>query len=174
MQKGVVRKRRPRPLSEYGKQLREKQDLKFQYNLREKQFSNYVKAVLGKKREGDTREAFLQELEKRLDSVVFRMGVAQTRKQARQMVSHRHFMVNGRPLNIASYQVKIGDVITPRKGSVDSILFKHAQLGLKNYEVPSWMKLDKTKMEATIVTLPTMEEIAPTVDIPLIFEFYSR
>ena len=100
MQTGVVRKRRSRPVSEYGKQLREKQDLKEQYNLREKQFSNYVKDVLAKG--GSPEEGLMQRLERRLDSAVYRMGMAQTRKQSRQMVSHAHFKVNGKGVNIPS------------------------------------------------------------------------
>ena len=109
MQTGVVRKRRSRPVSEYGKQLREKQDLKEQYNLREKQFSNYVKDVLATG--GSPEEGLMQRLERRLDNAVFRMGMAQTRKQSRQMVSHGHFAVNGRKVTIPSIRVKKGDKI---------------------------------------------------------------
>jgi len=118
MQKGIMRKRRPAPLSEYGRQLKEKQDLKAQYNLREKQFKNYVKEVLGKRAHGDSPELFLQKLERRLDNVVFRSGLASTRKQARQMVSHGHFLVNKRKVDVPSFEVKKGDVISLRPASL--------------------------------------------------------
>jgi len=106
MQKGVVRKRRPGQISEYGRQLAEKQELKSQYNLRERQFEKYVKAALLKRQEGGASSDFLlQALESRLDSTVFRMGLAQTRKQARQLVSHGHFLVNKRPVDIPSFHL---------------------------------------------------------------------
>jgi len=169
-----MRKRRPTPQSEYGRQLQEKQDLKAQYNLKEKQFKNYVKEVLGMKAHGDSPELFLQKLERRLDNVVFRSGLASTRKQARQMVSHGHFLVNGRKVDIPSFEVKKGDSISVRPSSLQRTLFKNALLGLKKYEAPSWILLDKEKPEITIKLLPSLAEVAPSVEIPLIFEFYSR
>ena len=143
MQTGVVRKRRPTPLSEYGRQLKEKQELKNQYNLREKQMKNYVKRALGKIKHGDTPELLLQQLERRLDNVVFRAGFAPTRRQARQMVSHGHFMFNGRKVTIPSLQVKKGDVILVRPASVQRTLFKNLLLGIKKYEAPLWLSLNK-------------------------------
>jgi len=169
-----MRKRRPAPLSEYGKQLREKQDLKAQYNLREKQFKNYVKEALSAKTHGDYSELFLQKLERRLDNVVFRSGLASTRKQARQMVSHGHFLVNGRKMDVPSFEVKKGDSISVRPSSLQRTLFKNALLGLKKYEAPSWILLDKEKPEILIQQLPSFADAAPSVEIPLIFEFYSR
>ncbi|MDP4007060.1 MAG: 30S ribosomal protein S4 [bacterium] len=174
MQKGVVRKRRPTPQSEYGRQLQQKQDLKAQYNLREKQMKNYVKEVLGGASHGNSPELFLQKLERRLDNVVFRAGFAPTRKQGRQMVSHGHFLVNGRKVDIPSFEVKRGDIISPRPSSMERTLFKNTLLGLKKYEAPSWIQLNKEKPEITIKLLPTLAEAAPSVEIPLIFEFYSR
>lgn len=176
MQKGVVRKRSSKQLSEYGRQLHEKQELKGQYNMRERQFQNYVKAVLeaSSKGHGSSPELLVQKLERRLDNVVFRMGLAQTRAQARQMVSHGHCMVNEHPVDIPSYQVKKDDVIVVRPSSKESPLFKNAQLGLKNYEAPSWIALDKEKLEAKIMGVPNFQETAPTVQFALIFEFYSR
>ena len=174
MQKGVMRKRRPKPLSEYGRQLQEKQDLKGQYNLREKQFKRYVKEVLGKRAHGDSPELFLQKLERRLDNVVYRAGFAPTRKQSRQMVSHGHFLVNGKKVDIPSYSVKQGDVISVRPASLERTLFKNILLGLKKYEAPSWILLNKEKPEIVIRQFPSLAEIAPSVEISLIFEFYSR
>ena len=167
MQKGVVRKRRPGQVSEYGKQLREKQELKEQYNLREKQFKKYVK-------EAENPELLLKALETRLDSFVFRMGMAQTHRQAKQMVSHGHFLVNGRRLTIPSYSIKMGDVVKIRPESQKKSLLQHAILSLKKYEPPAWLHLDKEKLEATMKKEPTLQEVTPTVELPLIFEFYSR
>lgn len=174
MQKGVMRKRRPTPLSEYGRQLHEKQELKTQYNLREKQMKKYVKRALGGTRHEDTLELFLQQLEQRLDNVVFRAGFASTRRQARQMVSHGHFLLNARKVTIPSLEVKKGDVISVRPASLQRTLFKNVLLGLKKYEAPSWLSLVKEKPEVTILQLPSFAEAAPSVEIPLIFEFYSR
>lgn len=169
-----MRKRRPSPQSEYGKQLAEKQDLKGQYNLREKQFKGYVKAALEKSAHGDSPELFLQKLERRLDNVVYRAGFAPTRKQSRQMVTHGHFKVNGKKVDIPSYEVKKGDVITVRTASLQRTLFKNTLLGMKKYEAPAWMTLDKEKPEVTILQFPSFEQVAPSVEVSLIFEFYSR
>lgn len=174
MQKGVVRKRRPTPLSEYGRQLQEKQDLKSQYNLREKQLKNYVKAALSGTSGRDSTELLLQNLERRLDNVVFRAGLAPTRKQARQMVTHGHFMVNGRKVDVPSFQIKKGDTVTVRPSSKERPLFKNILLGLKKYEAPAWLSLNKETMEIAVQQLPTFQEANPSVEIPLIFEFYSR
>ena len=175
MQKGVLRKRKPRPLSEYGRQLREKQELKEQYNLRERQFAKYIKKVLSKAKGAESSpELLMRELETRLDNVVYRMGLAQTRNQSRQMVSHGHFLVNGRPSDIPSYHVKIGDVIAIHPSSLSTVLFSNAQKALKKYEAPTWLELDKEKLEAKIVSEPSLKEVAPNVELSLIFEFYSR
>ena len=174
MQKGVVRKRRASPLSEYGRQLQEKQELKAQYNLRERQFKQYVVNTLTKGTGSNAAEFLMQQLEKRLDSVVYRMGVAETRKQARQMVSHGHFLVNGKSINIPSYVVQREDVIMLKPHRTQKKLFQNAKLALKKYVSPSWLQLDKDKMEAKVLGVPSFEEVAPTVEIPLIFEFYSR
>ena len=167
MQKGVVRKRRPGQVSEYGKQLREKQELKKQYNLREKQFKKYVS-------EAGSPEPLFKALETRLDSFVFRMGIAQTHRQAKQMVSHGHFLVNGRKITIPSCVVKMGDVVSVRPESQKKSLLQHAMLSLKNYEPPAWLQLNKEKLQATMKKEPTLKEVAPTVEVPLVFEFYSR
>jgi small subunit ribosomal protein S4 len=174
MQKGVVRKRRSSPLSEYGKQLREKQELKDQYNLRERQFKQYVMNTLAESAGANAAEVLMQQLEKRLDSAVYRMGVAETRKQARQMVSHGHFLVNGKKVTIPSYTIKRDDIITLRPQSAERKLFHNVKLQLKKYNSPSWLELNKEKVEAKILGVPSFEEVAPTVEIPLIFEFYSR
>lgn len=174
MQKGVVRKRRPSPLSEYGRQLKEKQELKAEYNLRERQFKGYVTETLTHAGSGNLAELLLQHLERRLDNVVYRMGMAETRKKARQMVSHGHFLVNSKPVDIPSYMTKNEDVISLRANSEKKTLFQNTKLAMKNYEAPSWLQLDKEKMEATITGIPSFEEIGSGIEIPLVFEFYSR
>ena len=129
---------------------------------------------MGKTAHGNSAELFLQKLERRLDNVVFRSGLASTRKQARQMVSHGHFLVNEKRGDIPYFEVKKGDSISVRHSSLQRIMYKNALLGLKKYEAPSWILLDKEKPEITIKLLPSLAEIAPSVEIPLIFEFYSR
>ncbi len=174
MQKGVVRKRRMRQLSEYGRQLQEKQELKRQYHLRERQFKNYVTGVLQKRGTGNAAELLVRSLESRLDSTVFRMGMSDTRRGAKQMVTHGHFLVNARRVDIPSMKLRKGDIITLRPASFERPLFKQAQMKLKKHEAPSWLKLDKEKMEAEVLGEAVLVEVAPTVEIPLIFEFYSR
>ena len=174
MQKGVLRKRRPTPPSEYARQLQQKQELKRAYNLRERQFKNYVKKTMLGKEKGDTSEVLIQALETRLDNAVFRMGMAPTRPQARQMVSHGHFRVNGKPAGAPSFRLKKGDVISVRPQSAEKILFKNAKLGLKKYQRPTWIELNRETMEAKIIEKPSLQEAAPGVEVPLVFEFYSR
>lgn len=173
MQKGVVRKRRTPPLSEYGKQLQEKQALKAQYNLRERQFSNYVKKTL-REGSGNVEEQLMQQLERRLDNVVFRMGLADTRKQARQLVSHGHIQVNGNKVRVPSYEIKQGEKISVRINSQELPFFKNRKLSLKKYEAPSWLTLDKERIEGEVKGFPGMADMGITVQIPLVFEFYSR
>ena len=174
MQKGVVRKRRTPQASEYGKQLREKQNLKILYNLRERQFRQYVERALRKRGTLNAEEMLLSQLEKRLDNVVFRMGLTETRKQARQIVSHGHIQVNEGIVRIPSYQIKKGDKVRIRPGSQENAFFRNRKLALKNYAPPSWLELSPDLMEAAIKGTPGREEAAVTVQVPLVFEFYSR
>ncbi|MDP3982322.1 MAG: 30S ribosomal protein S4 [bacterium] len=174
MQQGVVRKRRPSQASEYGKQLREKQTLKQEYNLRERQFKAYVTRSLQERQEKSSPELLMQFLEQRLDNAIFRMGLAQSRPQARQLVSHGHVLVNGRPLDIPSYKVKINDVISLHPSSKTGKYFTEQALTLKKYEAPAWISLDKEKIEATVTGTPTLEDASPSVELSMVFEFYSR
>ncbi len=172
---GQKRKRRARPLSEYGKELREKQKLKNWYNLKEKQFRNYVKKILQKK--GGSEDAgvrLIQVLERRLDNVVFKLGFADSRTQARQFISHRHFLVNNRVVNIPTFSVKKGDKIKIRPSSLKKGMFKDLVSTLKRRSIPSWISLNVSKLEGTIKSLPTFEEAALPVEVSAIFEFYSR
>lgn len=172
---GQKGKRRPRPLSEYGKELREKQKLKNWYNLREKQFSNYVKSVLIKKQsKEDPALLLVRKLESRLDNVVFKTGFASSREQSRQLVSHGHIMLNGRKVNIPSCAVKNGDVVAVSLISQKKNAFKDIANILKKYKPPSWIKLDVAKLEGKITGEPSLDEASLPVEMQLIFEFYSK
>jgi len=172
---GPKAKKRVKALSEYGKELREKQKLKSWYNLEEKQFSNYVKAILkARGKIADAGAALIQTLESRLDNVVFKLGFASSKLAARQLVSHRHFMVNGRPINIASYLVKKGDKISVNPHSLEKSTFKKLPSILKKHNPPSWLKLDAEKLEAKVIDLPNLDEAAPPAELSAIFEFYSK
>ncbi|MGI6737361.1 MAG: 30S ribosomal protein S4 [Anaerovoracaceae bacterium] len=159
-----------RKMSEYGLQLREKQRAKFIYGVLEKQFRNTFEKAAKKK--GITGENLLVMLEERLDNVVYRMGLATTRREARQLVVHRHYMVNGRIVNIPSYQVKPGDVIKVKERSQSSPKFKE----IKEMEVgvPAWLSVDKEKFEGTVLTDPTRDQIDTPIEEHLIVELYSK
>ncbi len=172
---GEKKKRPTPPLSEYGRQLREKQKLKYLYNLRERQFRNYVRKILERRhRIEDASSALMQLLERRLDNVVYRLGFATTRQQARQIVSHGHIMVNNRKVTIPSYQVKEGDEITIRPESRKRVLFQNIEKRFAKHKPPSWLALDPQKVQGKVISLPSFEEVAPPVDIASIFEFYSK
>lgn len=157
--------------SEYAIQLDEKQKAKYTYGLLEKQFRNlYEKA---NRQEGVTGEVFLQLLESRLDNVVFRLGFARTRRQARQLVSHKHIVVNGQVVNIPSYHVKPGDVITIRPKSRDLDLIDET---LQSYSTSryKWLETDKKTKTGKLLNLPVMEEIPENINVQLIIELYSK
>ena len=175
MQKAVVRKRPPRQISEYGRQLATKQELRNEYLLRERKFKQYVQGVLkAKNKEGDKAELLLRKLEMRLDNTVFRMGFSPTRAGARQLVSHGHIFVNGGRTDVPSLEIKLGDVISIKPTSAKNVFFKNLPLNIKSYTAPSWILLDKEKLEGTIKTVPGASEVILQVDLPLVFEFYSR
>jgi len=174
---GEKGKRRTGAPSEYAKELREKQKLRNWYNLGEKQFRKYVKEILAKRgrtQAQDVGTMLIGKLESRLDNVVFRMGLASSRREARQRVSHGHFLVNGRKVNIPSFQTKKGDIISLRPGSLKKPVFQNLTTTLKKHQPPSWIKLNIEKLQAEIVGSPTLDEVAPPAEISAIFEFYSR
>jgi small subunit ribosomal protein S4 len=155
--------------SDYGRQLTEKQRLRYQYNLSEKQLRNvFAKAV---RKPGNTGEVMLQMLESRLDTVILRAGMARTIYQARQMVSHGHYRVNGKKVNIPSYQVRVGDKITVREKSKDLDAFVLAQQVAKT---PDYVTANDKELTAELNRLPTMEEVPVTCEISLVVEFYAR
>ena len=157
-------------ISDYGLQLREKQKAKRFYGLQETQFRNlFDKAA---RKTGITGENLLILLETRLDNVVFRLGFASSRKEARQLVNHGHFKVNGRKVNIPSYEVKAGDVITVKEKSTNSPKFKEVKE--MTITVPSWLTVDVEKLEGKILSVPTRAEIDTPVAEHLIVELYSK
>jgi len=172
---GQKGKRRMRALSEYGKELREKQKLRNWYGLKERQFRKYVKGVLAKRgKVEDAGDLLIRLLESRLDNVVYRMGFASSRRQARQVITHGHFLVNGKKVNIPSFQVKKGDKISLNPGSSKKSLFQNLSTILKRHTPPSWIKLNVEKLEGEITGEATLEESAPPAEISAIFEYYSR
>ena len=159
-------------MSEYGLQLREKQKAKFIYGVLEKPFRNYYEKA--DRMKGLAGENLMTILESRLDSVVFRMGFARTRREARQVVGHKHFLVNGKPVNIPSYLVKAGDVIEVREKSKSLQRYKEILEVTAGRLVPEWMDVDHEAMKGTIKQLPTREMIDVPVDEMLIVELYSK
>ena len=157
-------------MSEYGLQLREKQRAKFVYGVEEKQFRNTFNKAAKKK--GITGENLLIMLEKRLDNVVYRMGLSTTRREAGQLVVHSHFLVNGKKVNIPSYQVKPGDVIKVREKSVSSPKFQ--EIKEMTVGIPEWLTVDREKLEGTVVADPTREQIDTPIEERLIVELYSK
>lgn len=163
---------RRKKLSEYGLQLREKQKARRFYGLLENQFHRYY--VLASSQKGITGENLLILLESRLDNVVYRLGYASSRKEARQLVLHGHFAVNGRKVNIPSYRVKPGDVIEVREKSRNNSKFKELAELAADKVVPPWLEQDLEKMGGTVLRLPTREEIDVPVEEHLIVELYSK
>lgn len=164
-------------LSQYGREFKEKQKLKKWYGLREVQFKNYVKDVLEKRSSGKSKDSptlLIQKLESRLDNVIFKMGLANSRALSRQLISHGHFLVNGKKVNVPSYHLKIGDKITISSKSLKGNVFKNALSSLEKKTLPGWIFFDVKKTEGVIKSFPSLEEVAPPVEISLIFEFYSR
>ena len=161
-----------RKQSEYGKQLMEKQKVKFIYGVLEKQFHHYYE--LAERKRGVTGEILLQYLERRLDNVVFRMGFAATRREARQLVNHGHFTVNGKRCNIPSALVKPGDVVAVAQKSQQSVKFKGLieEYGKKN--MPAWIEKNAEAFEGKIAAMPSREDIDYEVAENLIVELYSR
>ena len=161
-----------RKKSEYALQLNEKQKVKFVYGILEKQFRSYYEKAFTM--EGKTGENLLILIERRLDNVVYRAGFAMTRREARQLVSHAHFTVNGKKVNIASYLVKPGDVIAIREKSMALTKFKAVLEANATMPVVSWLSVDRTKGQATVATMPTRDEIDCEIEENLIVELYSK
>jgi small subunit ribosomal protein S4 len=159
-------------LAGYGVQLREKQKVKRMYGVLEKQFRRYFEQA--DRTRGITGETLLQLLERRLDSVAYRLGFATSRPQARQLVRHGHFTVNGRKVNIPSFSVKLGDIVAVRQSSRTNASILHALEEVKGRGVPEWLQVDAEAMSARIGSVPTREQINLPVQEQLIVELYSK
>ncbi|GMQ94969.1 MAG: 30S ribosomal protein S4 [Patescibacteria group bacterium] len=167
------RGRRRKNLSDFALQLLEKQKMRYTYGVTEKQFSNYVKEALAKRGVNAT-ERLHEHLETRLDNVVFLLGFAKTRPAARQMISHGHIAINGKRLNIPSYKVGVGNVLSIIERSKNKPLFNGLPLRLKKHKVPSWIKLDAENIEGVMLDKPKPDKDRAAFDLISIIEFYSR
>lgn len=157
---------------EYGLQLREKQKAKRYYGVLEKQFRNYFKAADAK--EGMTGENLLQLLERRLDNVVYKMGLGESRRDARQLLLHNHFTLNGKKANIPSISVKVGDVVALKEKSRSLPKFKALIENIDNKNTPKWLEVDKTNFTAKVIALPARDDVDLDVAEHLIVELYSK
>lgn len=164
--------RRQRRSSDYALQLREKQKLRRMYGVLERQFRNYYKAAA--RRKGATGENLLRLLECRLDNIVYRMGFGSTRAESRQLVSHKSVMVNGRCVNIPSYQVALSDVVTIRERSRKQQRIQDSLALTEQYGFPGWVDVDVEKMEGILKSLPEREDLPPDINEQLVVELYSK
>lgn len=161
-----------RKMSDYAVQLREKQKVKYMYGVLEGQFHKFFQEA--ERRKGVTGENLLMMLERRLDNVVYRLGFASSRDQARQMVRHNHFQLNNKKINIPSFQVSVGDVITLKEKSRKNEIIIDNLEGVARRGVPVWLELDATNFQATVKALPTREEVTMPIQEQLIVELYSK
>jgi small subunit ribosomal protein S4 len=168
-QQGKARKAK---LMGYGLQLREKQKVKRTYGVLEKQFRNYFESA--DRQRGITGETLLQLLERRFDNVIYRLGLATSRPQARQLVRHGHFFVNDRKVTIPSYSLDVGDTVTVHKNSAKKVSIQHAIEEVKGRGIPDWLTFDGEKLSGKVSSLPTREQINLVVQEQLIVELYSK
>lgn len=164
--------KRRRKESEYGMQLREKQKVKFIYGVLEKQFRGYFNKA--KRQPGITGENLMRILESRLDNVVFRLGFARTRKEARQTVSHGHITVNGKRVDIPSYRVRPGDVVAVADKAKEMLVIKSALVSNERMQVPAWLEVDIEKLQGNVLSLPNRDQIDLDINEQLIVELYSK
>ncbi len=172
---GIRSKKRGKKISGYGRELAEKQKLRNWYNVSERQFKKYVKSILDmKEKSEDAGDLLIKKLESRLDNMIFRLGFARSKFEARQMVSHGHFTVNKKSVNIPSFKVKKGDEIEVKDNSKKTKKFQEIKPLLKNYTPPHWVSLDYDKMKGKVLELPSEEDANVPVETSVIFEFYSK
>ena len=164
--------KRRRKESEYAMQLREKQKAKFIYGVLEKQFRGYFKRA--KSMEGQTGENLMTILETRLDNVVFRLGFARTRKEARQTVTHGHILVNGRRVDIPSFRVRPGDLVSVAPKAKEMLVIKSALVSNERMQVPAWLEVDIEKLQGSVLSLPNRDQIDLDINEQLIVELYSK
>ena len=164
--------KKPQRLTNYGKQLLEKQKAKRIYGLRERQFKNYFEQAL--KKTGNTSDWLFKFLESRLDNTVYRLGFAPSRRQARQLVSHGHFIINGKKVDIPSYQIKAGELIALKPRSQKLPAFSELASKLEKAATPPWLSLQAQELSAKVIGQPKIGEVAVNVDWRVIIEFYSK
>jgi len=171
---GDQSKRRPRRPTDWALQLREKQKARFTYGVLERQFSNYFKDARDSR--GVTGEVLIQTLERRFDNVIYRLAFADSRQQGRQLVNHGHFSINGRKVDIPSYRVQAGDIVTWRRVTSDTMpgFVEALTDGIPKRPVPSWLRLEPDALKGEVLALPGPSEIETDIDARLIVEFYSR
>jgi small subunit ribosomal protein S4 len=163
---------RRRKMGEYGIQLREKQKVRRVYGVLERQFRNYFREA--ETHTGVTGEALLQSLETRLDNVVFRLGFGSSRAQARQLVSHGHFAVNGVPTNVPSYALKPGDTVAVRESRRSREAFKVVKETIRSHQAPDWLSLDAANLSGTVASMPRRDQMPLDLSEQLVVEYYSR
>jgi len=160
-------------LSEYGQQLKEKQKAKISYRILEKQFHRYYEKSV--KMKGDTGENLLRFLELRLDNIIFRLGLANSRDKARQLIKHGHITVNNRKVSIPSYQTKVNDIVEVKKLKLQKNYFKDITKEIKDKSLPAWLSFTNQKeLEAKIIDQPDIEKLKKGIEVPLIVEYYSK
>jgi len=161
-----------RKVSEYSLQLKEKQRVRYIYGVLERQFKKHFAEA--ERRPGLTGENFLRILEMRLDNAVYRLGFADSRRQARQLVLHGHITVNGRVASVPSYQVKVGDVVSWKEGSSELVLYQAVVKDIGSKTIPSWLNLDRETISGRVLAVPSRSDIESTIDERLIVAFYSK
>lgn len=162
-------------LSEYGKELRESQKIRSIYCIEERPFKNIIKEAIKRMEKEDASKFLIKKLEKKIYNVIYRAGIAKSRSEAKQLVSHGHFLLNKKRVDIPSIEVRPGDEITLREGSKNKEYFKKLILTLKKEtSIPSWISFDQKNFKIKVVSEPETEEIERQVDVPLILSFYSR
>jgi len=166
------KKRRRGAISEYGSQLAEKQKLRKIYNIGEAQLKKYFNEA--SKAKGATTDILLTKLETRIDNALFRLGFAESRAKARQIVSHGHILLNDKKINIPSIHLEKGDIIKVRKSSLAKPLFTGLGVKLKKFNPPPWLSLDKENLTATVLSVPSKSDIESSIDLQMIVEYYSR
>jgi len=170
----IKKKRARMGISGYARELNEARKVKNIYNISDRQFRKYVKETLGARESADVSQYLFEKLERRLDNIIYRVGIADSRIQARQIVNHGHFKVNNRKIDIPSYEVSIGDEVTVTERFQNSEFFKRKIIGLKDKKSPSWFEVDKKVFKIKIKSNPKVEDLGYKVDLPLIISFYSR
>jgi small subunit ribosomal protein S4 len=172
---GQKAKKRRGNLTEFGREMREKQKVKRWYNISESQFKAYVYEVMENRGSGvDVATQLISKLESRLDNIIFRMGWAKSRGQARLLVTHGHFLVNARKVDIPSYKILVGDVISIREGSKGKEALKGLPESMKKFPLPKWLSYDGDKIEGKVMRYPTPEDVQLPSEVSTIFEHYSR